>query len=107
MSAVWAEGQAMTIDQAIDYVFWGAGASLFESGRASSNTDYLTGATALSEREVEVLRLVARGLSNRAIARELVISLGTVKTHVHNVCSKLGVDSRTQAIAQARELNLL
>jgi predicted ATPase/DNA-binding CsgD family transcriptional regulator len=102
-----AEGQGMTLEQAIGYAFWGAGASSFESGKSSGKTDQLTVAATLSEREIEVLRLVARGLSNRAIARELVVSLGTVKTHVHNVCGKLGVDSRTQAIARARELNLL
>ena len=77
------------------------------SSKASGKNDHRTVAATLSEREVEVLRLVARGLSNRAIARELVVSLGTVKTHVHNVCGKLGVDSRTQAIARAQELNLL
>jgi ATP/maltotriose-dependent transcriptional regulator MalT len=107
LSAAWAEGQAMTLEQAIGYAFRGAGVSSFESGKSSGKTDHLTVAATLSEREVEVLRLVARGLSNRAIARELVVSLGTVKTHVHNVCGKLGVDSRTQAIVRARELNLL
>jgi predicted ATPase/DNA-binding CsgD family transcriptional regulator len=107
MSAHWAEGQSMTLEQAIGYAFRGAGTSSFESGKSSGKTDHLTVATTLSEREVEVLRLVARGLSNRAIARELVVSLGTVKTHVHNVCGKFGVGSRTQAIARARELNLL
>ena len=107
LSAHWAEGQAMTLEQAIGYAFRNAGASSFESGKSSSKTDHLTAAATLSEREVEVLRLVARGLSNRAIASELVVSLGTVKTHVHNVCGKLGVDSRTLAIARARELNLL
>jgi len=61
----------------------------------------------LSERELEILRLVAQGLSNREIAHELIISLGTVKTHIHNICGKLGVSSRTQAIAHARDLNLI
>jgi predicted ATPase/DNA-binding CsgD family transcriptional regulator len=61
----------------------------------------------LSERELEVLRLVAQGLSNREIARELVLSLGTVKTHIHNICGKLDAASRTQAIARARDLHLI
>jgi LuxR family maltose regulon positive regulatory protein len=61
----------------------------------------------LSERELEVLRLVAEGLSNREIAQRLVISVGTVKTHVHSIIDKLGVSSRTQAVARAKELALL
>jgi len=107
LSAHWAEGQAMTLEQAVLYALRGAEARSLESSKVSSKTDHLTIVAPLSEREVEVLRLVARGLSNRAIARELIVSLGTVKTHVHNVYGKLDVDSRTQAIARARELNLL
>jgi LuxR family maltose regulon positive regulatory protein len=61
----------------------------------------------LSERELEVLRLMAEGLSNQEIAAQLFISVGTVKTHVHNICGKLAVGSRTQAAAQARQLGLL
>jgi LuxR family maltose regulon positive regulatory protein len=61
----------------------------------------------LSPRELEVLRLVAEGLSNREIADRLVISVGTVKTHVHNILGKLDVRGRTQAAARARELDLI
>ncbi len=62
---------------------------------------------ALSERELEVLRLTAAGHSNRQIARDLVLALNTVKSHIHHIYGKLGVASRTQAIARARELNLI
>ena len=61
----------------------------------------------LTEREREVLQLLAAGASNREIARRLVLSLGTVKKHVSNLCGKLEVQSRTQAIARARVLHLL
>ena len=61
----------------------------------------------LSERELEVLRLVADGLSNREIADALILAVGTVKAHVHNIYGKLGVQSRTQAIARAMKLDLL
>jgi LuxR family transcriptional regulator, maltose regulon positive regulatory protein len=61
----------------------------------------------LTERELEVLRLVAGGAPNRAIAGQLVISLDTVKRHVSHLFAKLGVANRTQAVARARELGLL
>ena len=63
--------------------------------------------TALTRREQEVLRLLAEGASNHEIAQALVISLATVKKHVSNLLGKLGVTSRTQAIAQARARSLL
>lgn len=62
---------------------------------------------ALSEREIEVLHLVAAGKSNREIASELYLALGTVKTHVHNICGKLGASNRMEATATARDLGLL
>jgi LuxR family maltose regulon positive regulatory protein len=61
----------------------------------------------LSVREIEVLRLVADGFSNHEIADKLIIGLGTVKTHINNIFGKLDVKNRTQAVARARELNLL
>jgi LuxR family transcriptional regulator, maltose regulon positive regulatory protein len=61
----------------------------------------------LSEREVEVLKLVAAGLSNREIAGKLFISVGTAKTHIHHLCGKLGVRNRTEAAMRARELGLV
>ncbi len=61
----------------------------------------------LSLRELEVLRLTAAGLSNATIAAQLVVSVGTVKTHLKHIYGKLAVQSRTQAVAQARTLGLL
>jgi LuxR family transcriptional regulator, maltose regulon positive regulatory protein len=62
---------------------------------------------ALSEREVEVLRLVAAGLSNRDIGQQLFISEKTVKTHLSNIMGKLSVVNRTQAVDQGRQLGLI
>lgn len=61
----------------------------------------------LSERELEILRLVAAGESNKEIAAALYITEGTVKNHVTNILGKLGVRDRTQAALRARELGLI
>jgi DNA-binding NarL/FixJ family response regulator len=61
----------------------------------------------LSAREREVLGLVAGGYTNQQIARYLLISVSTVKKHVRNVISKLGVSDRTQAAVRALELGVL
>ncbi len=61
----------------------------------------------LSDRELEVLGLLAAGLTNQEIADQLLIALGTAKRHTINIYGKLGVSNRTQAVAKARELNLL
>jgi LuxR family maltose regulon positive regulatory protein len=61
----------------------------------------------LSERELEVLQLLAAGRSNQEIAEALVVTVGTVKTHIHHIYGKLNTSSRIQAVARARELQLL
>jgi len=61
----------------------------------------------LTDRETEVLRLIAKGLSNKAIAAALVVSEKTVKTHVSNVLSKLRLPSRTQAALYALKQGLV
>jgi DNA-binding NarL/FixJ family response regulator len=61
----------------------------------------------LTERELEVLGLVAQGASNQEIARRLVVSLATVKTHINHIFGKLGAESRVQVVARARTLGLL
>ena len=60
-----------------------------------------------SQREREVLRLIAAGMSNREIADRIFVTEGTVKNHAHSLYGKLNVTTRTQAIARARELGLL
>ena len=61
----------------------------------------------LSEREMEVLRLIAAGKRNKEIAAALTVTLNTVKKHSSHIYEKMGVDGRTQAVARARELDLL
>jgi len=61
----------------------------------------------LSERETEILRLIANGLNNREIAAQVVLAEGTVKNHITNILNKLGVSDRTQAALKAREMGLL
>ena len=61
----------------------------------------------LSDRELEVLSLVAEGFSRKEIAARLVLSLNTVKTHARNIYSKLGVNKQMQAVAKARALGFL
>ena len=61
----------------------------------------------LTSRELEVLEMLAAGRSNQAIARELVVTLDTVKKHVSHVLGKLGAANRTEAVARARELSLI
>jgi LuxR family maltose regulon positive regulatory protein len=61
----------------------------------------------LSERELQVLRLIADGATNKEIADELVLTVNTVKRHISNIFGKLEVSNRAQAIARARQLNLL
>jgi LuxR family maltose regulon positive regulatory protein len=61
----------------------------------------------LTERELDVLRALAAGQSNRAIAQQLYLSVATVKVHLKHIYGKLAVNSRTEALALVRELNLL
>ncbi len=61
----------------------------------------------LSKRELEILELTAKGLSNQEIADKLFLSLNTIKTHLSNMFLKLGVQRRTQALEKARRLGLI
>jgi LuxR family maltose regulon positive regulatory protein len=71
------------------------------------NAVQAAGGEPLSDREMEVLRVMAEGLSNREISERLFVSEATVKTHVQRIFRKLDVVSRTQAVTRARELMLL
>ncbi len=62
---------------------------------------------ALTDREIEVLRLVALGRANSQVATELFVTVGTVKSHLHTISGKLGATNRVEAVARGRELGLL
>ncbi len=99
----------MTGEQAIAYALQAAPSARLDDLEAqppvSGENQTLT--EPLSERELELLRLVSEGRSNREIAAALFLAVGTVKWYLKQINGKLGVNSRTQAIAQARKLNLL
>lgn len=61
----------------------------------------------LSAREYEVLKLIAKGLSNKEIAEQLFVSINTIKSHIQKIFEKLDVQNRTQAIVKAREIKLI
>lgn len=75
--------------------------------REASGDPAPSGADGLTPREVDVMHLAARGLSNRAMAAHLQVSLGTVKTHMHHALTKLGASNRTEAVHLARQRGLL
>jgi non-specific serine/threonine protein kinase len=104
--SIFAEGQEMSLEQAVAYALREdpdptTGSPEFALSKGQPLAD------PLSQREREILRLVADGLSNAEIAQKLFLTVGTVKVHARNIYGKLGVNSRTQAIAQAQKLNLM
>jgi DNA-binding NarL/FixJ family response regulator len=76
---------------------------VFSSAGRHTREDCFPRSADLTGREVEVLRLIAKGATNREIAEQLVISEGTVKNHISNILSRLGLRDRTQAAIYARE----
>jgi LuxR family maltose regulon positive regulatory protein len=98
----------------IPLAYLGRLARAFEQGTAATGPRGRAGTAAvaglvapLSDRELEVLRLLAAGKPNQQIAEELVVALSTVKKHVTHILDKLGAANRTEATARARELGLL
>jgi DNA-binding CsgD family transcriptional regulator len=87
---LWKDGSRLTVDDAIALAF----------GRTRPRTQHALG---ISTREIDVIRLVAEGLSNKEIARRLHLSVRTVESHVRHVLTKTGLVNRTQLATWARE----
>jgi DNA-binding NarL/FixJ family response regulator len=105
-TAAWTEGQAMPLEQAVAYALAaldsvGAKPDQMRADPAEARPHELTA------RELEVLRLVAVGLTDPQVAEKLVISRRTVNTHLASIYSKLGVNTRTAAVHVARSRHLL
>jgi DNA-binding CsgD family transcriptional regulator len=101
--AAWAEGRALTLEQAVEYALE-TRPDEEPQEEPSPKPSYPGG---LSAREVEVLRLVARGMTNAQIAGELFVSPRTVNWHLGSVYRKLGFSSRAEATRYAAEHDLL
>jgi LuxR family maltose regulon positive regulatory protein len=88
-------------------------AELWEMQRIEHNQRYATEDAfstlldPLTPRELEILRLIARGASNQQIADAFVLTVGTVKGHVNHILGKLSAHNRTEAVAHARELGMI
>lgn len=85
---------------------------IIEKEISARGTDFIINEEAMNElgiskRELEVLQLMAEGLSNQEIAERLFVSLNTIKTHTSNLFEKLEVKRRTQAVEKAKRLNLI
>jgi predicted ATPase/DNA-binding SARP family transcriptional activator/DNA-binding CsgD family transcriptional regulator len=96
--AAFAEGQAMELEEAVEYALSEDDSSMIAS-RTPEQTSATARPSALTRREQEVAKLVARGLTNRQIAEELVLSERTVENHVRNILKKLKLSSRSEVAA--------
>ncbi len=98
-TAAWEQGK--------DFDLFETAAKILDAWRDLGDSSPYPSPDMLTRRELEVLHLLAAGLSNAQIADKLVITVGTVKGYVHNIYSKFDVKNRTQAVAHARDLDLL
>jgi DNA-binding CsgD family transcriptional regulator len=108
-AAAWAAGRTMTLDEAVAYALEARSAPI-EMPPAERADDAETGQPLidpLNERELEILHLLVDGLNSREAAEKLYLSVETIRWYMKNIYSKLGAHNRTQAIARARELQLI
>jgi ATP/maltotriose-dependent transcriptional regulator MalT len=110
-AAAFAKGQAMTLSQALNYALevrtLSSAQAIDVDAKADQQPAFPSSIESLTERELEVLQLIAEGFTNHQIAAKLFLAVGTVKFYASQIYSKLQVQNRIQAMARARELNLL
>jgi DNA-binding CsgD family transcriptional regulator len=97
---LWKTGSRLTVQHAIALAF---GTTLTGASASSAPRPRTSHALGISEREIDVVRLVAEGRSNKEIAKRLHVSVRTVETHVRHMLTKTGLDNRTQLATWARE----
>jgi DNA-binding NarL/FixJ family response regulator len=97
---VWKAGSRLSVDEAIALAF---GTPLTDASTSSARRPRVSHALGISTREIDVVRLVAEGLSNKEIAGRLHLSVRTVESHVRHVLTKTGMVNRTQLATWARE----
>lgn len=99
--STWEQGAQLDVDKVIDNIRRYVGIESSDQPLLQPLIEPLT------NRELDVLHLLGEGYTNSQIANELIIAIGTVKSHVHKICQKLGVTNRTQAVLEAKHLGLL
>jgi DNA-binding NarL/FixJ family response regulator len=97
----------MTPEEAVSYVLEKRPASEERAAARPAGSSAESSLEPLTHREIDVLRLIAEGRTNPEIAKELFVSMGTVKAHVQHILAKLGVSDRTQAAIRGADLGLL
>jgi LuxR family maltose regulon positive regulatory protein len=107
LNRAWAEGQSMALEQAVAEALGHSPTPGQPRTRVAVEVPGHRLPEMLTERELEILRLLDSGLTTREVAQRLFLSVGTVRWYLNQVYSKLQVHSRTQALSRARELKLL
>jgi DNA-binding NarL/FixJ family response regulator len=103
----WAEGKTMSMEQSVAYALGEEPLPMEITPPSLSQRSAQPLIEPLSDREIEVLRLIAAGCSNQDIADRLYIGVSTVKKHINHIYDKLDAKNRTQAVAFARERQIL
>jgi DNA-binding NarL/FixJ family response regulator len=109
---VWAQGQAMSVEQAVHYASAPAVSVSHvsfsrQAPQAQATQQETSTLSELTDREVEVLRLVATGMTDAQVAEHLVLSVRTINSHLRSIYSKLGINTRTAASRYAAEHRLV